>query len=147
LKDLYNDNFSPGSLNHHYTSMAKRVWHEHLQGDNIEAKKYLYCARALLASEWLKTEQTFPSLSFDTLVESSSVNKLVKQELLEITNHKKYAQEKSLVGRSIILDDFIKERLSEESPSNTHWLRGSSALSIDRLNCIFRDILAQVNGR
>lgn len=39
---------------HHYLHMAKKNFREHLQGDAIKLKKYLYVLRPILAAQWIE---------------------------------------------------------------------------------------------
>jgi len=146
LKNTYNDNFSPKTLHHHYMSMAKAVWHENLKGDQVSAKKYLYCARALLAAEWLVTKQTFPSLAFDSLIKASDASDETKQILFDLAEKKKSGLEKSLIDRVSALDKFILERLSLPAPKDSDGCRLPSDISMERLDHVFRHILEVAKG-
>ena len=39
---------------HHYASMAKKNFREHLQAETVRYKKYLYVLRPLLAARWIR---------------------------------------------------------------------------------------------
>jgi predicted nucleotidyltransferase len=141
LKDCYNQSFSPKTLNQHYISMAKGVWFERLQGPEVSAKGYLYGARAVLASEWLVSHQTFPALSFDTLLESSAAPSLVKNELAGLVATKRAGEEKGLVARNEVLDDFLLKRIANPHLSDSNWIRLPGSIQLEHLNEVFKDIL------
>ena len=50
LRALAEDGFSAVRGYHHYVSMAKKNFREHLRGDEVRYKKYLYVLRPLLAA-------------------------------------------------------------------------------------------------
>ena len=54
---------------HHYTSMAKKNFREHLQADTVRYKKYLYVLRPLLAARWLRTQPGVPPMRFAELAQ------------------------------------------------------------------------------
>ena len=54
---------------HHYTSMAKKNFREHLQADEVRYKKYLYVLRPLLAARWIRTQPGVPPMRFAELAQ------------------------------------------------------------------------------
>ena len=54
---------------HHYTSMAKKNFREHLQADEVRYKKYLYVLRPLLAARWIRTQPGVPPMRFADLAQ------------------------------------------------------------------------------
>jgi hypothetical protein len=54
---------------HHYTSMAKKNFREHLQADEVRYKKYLYVLRPLLAARWIRTLPGVPPMRFAELAQ------------------------------------------------------------------------------
>jgi predicted nucleotidyltransferase len=54
---------------HHYTSMAKKNFREHLQADEVRYKKYLYVLRPLLAARWIRTQAGVPPMRFADLAQ------------------------------------------------------------------------------
>ena len=51
---LAQDVFSNAKGWHHYASMAKKNFREHLQAEEVRYKKYLYVLRPLLAARWIR---------------------------------------------------------------------------------------------
>ena len=49
---------------HHYSSMAKKNFREHLQADEVRYKKYLYVLRPLLAARWIRSQPGVPPMRF-----------------------------------------------------------------------------------
>lgn len=54
---------------HHYASMAKKNFREHLQADEVRYKKYLYVLRPLLAARWIRTQPGVPPMRFAELAQ------------------------------------------------------------------------------
>ena len=54
LSALAREQFSPVRAWHHYVAMAKKNFREHLQGEQVRTKKYLYVLRPLLAARWIR---------------------------------------------------------------------------------------------
>jgi uncharacterized protein len=54
---------------HHYTSMAKKNFREHLQADEVRYKKYLYVLRPLLAARWIRSLPGVPPMRFAELAQ------------------------------------------------------------------------------
>jgi len=54
---------------HHYASMAKKNFREHMQADEVRYKKYLYVLRPLLAARWIRTQPGVPPMRFAELAQ------------------------------------------------------------------------------
>ncbi|MDH6169355.1 putative nucleotidyltransferase [Variovorax boronicumulans] len=61
--------FSNARAWHHYSSMAKKNFREHLQADEVRYKKYLYVLRPLLAARWIRTQPGVPPMRFAELAQ------------------------------------------------------------------------------
>lgn len=46
--------FNPRACRHHYANMARNNYREHMRGETVKLKKYLYILRPVLACEWLE---------------------------------------------------------------------------------------------
>src|SRR5262245_54567602 len=67
LRALAEDGFSPVRGYHHYVSMAKKNLREHLYGEVVRYKKYLYVLRPLLAARWIREGRGVPPMRFAEL--------------------------------------------------------------------------------
>ena len=56
---------------HHYASMAKKNFREHLQSNEVRYKKYLYVLRPLLAARWIRTQPGVPPMRFADLAQKT----------------------------------------------------------------------------
>ena len=69
FRALANEVFSNAKAWHHYTSMAKKNFREHLQANEVRYKKYLYVLRPLLAARWIRTQPGVPPMRFAELAQ------------------------------------------------------------------------------
>lgn len=56
---------------HHYVSMAKKNCREHLLGEVVRYKKYLYVLRPLLAARWIREGRGAPPMVFAELAQAT----------------------------------------------------------------------------
>lgn len=54
---------------HHYASMARKNFREHLQADQVRYKKYFYVLRPLLAARWIRERHGVPPMRFAELAQ------------------------------------------------------------------------------
>ena len=66
---LAQDVFSNAKGWHHYASMAKKNFREHLQAEEVRYKKYLYVLRPLLAARWIRARSGVPPMRFAELAQ------------------------------------------------------------------------------
>jgi predicted nucleotidyltransferase len=69
FRSLAEQVFSNAKGWHHYASMAKKNFREHLQADEVRYKKYLYVLRPLLAARWIRNLPGVPPMRFAELAQ------------------------------------------------------------------------------
>ncbi len=69
FRALAEQGFSNAKGWHHYASMAKKNFREHLQADEVRYKKYLYVLRPLLAARWIRSQPGVPPMRFAELAQ------------------------------------------------------------------------------
>lgn len=69
FRSLAEQVFSNAKGWHHYASMAKKNFREHLQADEVRYKKYLYVLRPLLAARWIRSLPGVPPMRFAELAQ------------------------------------------------------------------------------
>ena len=69
FRTLAQDVFSNAKGWHHYASMAKKNFREHLQAEEVRYKKYLYVLRPLLAARWIRARSGVPPMRFAELAQ------------------------------------------------------------------------------
>lgn len=71
FRALSEDVFSNAKGWYHYASMAKKNFREHLQGEEVRFKKYLYVLRPLLAARWIRDCVGVPPMRFAALAQQT----------------------------------------------------------------------------
>ena len=69
IRDTARRTWQPERSHHHYVHMARKNYREHLGGDTVRLKKYLYALRPLLATLWIEQGRGVPPMRFQALVE------------------------------------------------------------------------------
>lgn len=84
LRSLVGKYYSPAASHHHYITMARSNFREHLNGADINYKKYLYVLRPLLANLWVCEGRVGPPpMRFAALAEAV----VTDEKLLDAINH------------------------------------------------------------
>ena len=112
LRTLAEQGFSPVRGYHHYVSMARKNLREHLYGDVVRYKKYLYVLRPLLAARWIREGRGVPPMRFAELVAATSLDALLVAEIDALLEVKMRAGESATSPRWAGIHDFIERELS-----------------------------------
>jgi hypothetical protein len=112
LRALAESRFSIVRGYHHYVSMAKKNLREHLYGETVRLKKYLYVLRPLMAARWIREHGTAPPMVFARLVEGTLHEPAVLAELGALLAIKMRAGESETSPRWMGLHDFIERELA-----------------------------------
>lgn len=111
VKEILPAVYSPRSSCAHYGSMAVANMREHLSGDSVKLKKYLYVLRPLLASKYVQAHRTPPPLPIVELLPMFGGDSQAMQALTDLIKKKASAGELG-VGEPIeSLNDFIAAEL------------------------------------
>ena len=138
LRNLMPKYFSLRAAGNHYLSMAFNTANDDLKDDDVKIKRYFYALRSALACKWITEKQTVPPMEFGELrllVDSKDFQSSIN-ELLKI---KSVSNEKTLVKRNFILDEWLDDTLSNckelltELPANHQ--------PTDELNEIFKKFI------
>ncbi|MES2887729.1 MAG: nucleotidyltransferase domain-containing protein [Pseudomonadota bacterium] len=97
---------------HHYVSMAKKNYREHLQGEEVRFKKYLYVLRPLFAARWIREGKGAPPMRFAELVEATLKDGALLSEINRLLEVKMRAGEAATSPRWPVLNDFIEAELA-----------------------------------
>lgn len=98
---------------HHYVSMAKKNLREHLYGETVRLKKYLYVMRPLMAARWIRDRGGAPPMVFAELVEAMLHDDAVLSDLRALLAVKMRAGEAETAPRRPVLQDLIERELAE----------------------------------
>ena len=112
LRTLAEDGFSPVRGYHHYVSMAKKNLREHLLGDVVRYKKYLYVLRPLLAARWIREGRGVPPMRFAELAQATLTDRALIDELNALLEVKMRAGEAATSPRWDGIHAFIERELA-----------------------------------
>ena len=111
LRALAEQGFSPVRGYHHYVSMARKNLREHLYGEVVRYKKYLYVLRPLLAARWIREGRGVPPMRFAELVAATSLDAALVAEIDALLEVKMRAGESATSPRWAGIHDFIEREL------------------------------------
>jgi predicted nucleotidyltransferase len=111
LRSLAEEGFSAVRGYHHYVSMAKKNFREHLRGEEVRYKKYLYVLRPLLAARWIRDGRGVPPMRFAELAEATLDDRALLDEINRLLEVKMRAGEAATSPRWNGLHDFIEREL------------------------------------
>ena len=111
LRALAEEGFSAVRGYHHYVSMAKKNFREHLRGEEVRYKKYLYVLRPLLAARWIRDRRGVPPMRFAALAETTLQDRALLDEINRLLDVKMRAGEAATSPRWHGLHDFIEREL------------------------------------
>lgn len=112
LRALAEDGFSPVRGYHHYVSMARKNLREHLYGELVRYKKYLYVLRPLLAARWIREGRGAPPMRFAALAGEVLTDRAVLDDINALLEVKMRAGESATSPRWAGLHDFIEAELA-----------------------------------
>ena len=112
LRALAEDGFSAVRGYHHYVSMAKKNFREHLRGEEVRYKKYLYVLRPLLAARWIRDGRGVPPMRFAALAEATLDDRALLDEINRLLEVKMRAGEAATSPRWTGIHEFIESELT-----------------------------------
>lgn len=112
LRVLAEEGFSPVRGYHHYVSMAKKNFREHLRGEEVRYKKYLYVLRPLLAARWIREGRGVPPMRFAELAEATLHDRELIDEINRLLEVKMRAGEAATSPRWHAIHAFIESELA-----------------------------------
>jgi len=111
LRNLMNEYFSLRAGGHHYFSMALNAVNDDLQTEKVKIKRYFYALRSTLACKWIVEQQNVPPMEFKKLLPQVN-DKLFQSSIDELLKVKLISDEKTLVDRVNVLDEWLNGTLS-----------------------------------
>jgi uncharacterized protein len=118
---------------HHYLHMAKKNFREHLQGDAIKLKKYLYVLRPILAAKWIEQGRGTAPMVFEKLVDALIDDAKLRRAIDELLAFKRRVPESEMGAPIPEIHQFLAEelvRLESVAPSKSE---PADAVILDQL--------------
>ncbi len=97
---------------HHYLHMASKNYGEHLRGEQVRLKKYLYVLRPLLAALWLEEARGVVPMRFQALVDAMVSDRDLRDAIDALVAIKRKAMESEYGQPRPILNAFIEAQLA-----------------------------------
>ncbi|HZX32935.1 MAG TPA: nucleotidyltransferase domain-containing protein [Rhodocyclaceae bacterium] len=107
--------FSPQRGRYHYLAMARKNFREHLLGETVRLKKYLYVLRPLLAVRWIDRGLGMPPMRFADLASAMVDDPVLLDEINGLLAVKMRAGEAECGPRWPAIHDFIAGELERAS--------------------------------
>lgn len=133
LKDLAERGFSPVRGYHHYVSMAKKNLREHLLGEVVKYKKYLYVLRPLLAARWIREDRGAPPMRFAELAEATLADRALIDEINALLDVKMRAGEAATSPRWAGIHAFIESELARAQAHPVAQSHKADGRELDRM--------------
>lgn len=118
---------------HHYLHMARKNYREHLHGEAIKLKKYLYVLRPVLAAKWIEQGRGVAPMVFEQLVEALVADAALKRAIDELLAFKRQVPESEMGPPIPVIQEFLSQelvRLESVAPAKSE--PGDAAV-LDRL--------------
>jgi predicted nucleotidyltransferase len=111
LRSLAEQHLSLDRAYYHYVSMAKKNQREHLLGEVVRYKKYLYVLRPLLAARWIRSGRGAPPMRFADLAQATLDDRALIDEINRLLEVKMRAGEAATSPRWEGIHAFISSEL------------------------------------
>jgi hypothetical protein len=134
VRDAAQQVHRPERAFHHYLHMAKKNYREHLHGETVRLKKYLYVLRPLLACLWIEQERGPVPMRFQDLVDALITDTALKNAIADLLVIKRRAMESEHGLAMPTINQFLElqlDRLSHASPPMKEGMQDFTVL--DRL--------------
>lgn len=95
----------------HYVHMARNNDRNHLRGETVRLKKYLYVLRPLLAALWIERKHSSAPMQFQTLVDGLVTDPSVRSAIEQLLALKRTTPESGYGPPLPVLDAFIHTEL------------------------------------
>jgi uncharacterized protein len=117
---------------YHYVSMAKKNCREHLLGEVVRYKKYLYVLRPLLAARWIREGRGAPPMRFADLAEATLDDAALIAEINRLLEVKMRAGEAATSPRWQGIHDFILAELEAAQAHSPKTARKRDGAELDQ---------------
>lgn len=117
VRELVVPFFSPKSAMHHYLSMARHNYREHMRdgtSPKVKLKKYLYITRPLLCCRWIERDPTAgpPPMPFVDALNAANLSGELRAEIDALVERKKAAEELDEGQAVPVINRFIDGELA-----------------------------------
>lgn len=117
VRELVVPFFSPKAAMHHYLSMARHNYREHMRdgsSPNVKLKKYLYITRPLLCCRWIERDPAAgpPPMPFVDALNAANISPDLRSAIDALVERKKAAEELDEGAAVPVINQFIDGELA-----------------------------------
>lgn len=112
INQLSQTTYSKIATMYHYLSMAKNMFADVKDNENVKLKKLFYALRAALACKWIEEREEIPPIVFQTMLEKLDFDLSLKNRIYELIVLKSTKDEMYIHNAEIDLNIFIEELIS-----------------------------------
>lgn len=131
--------FSKKVALYHYYGTANSTYKQHLQGNEVKYKKYIYALRPILACKYMEENNSIPPVRFEDLLRQD-LPKELSDEIGEMLLVKANSDEKDLNPKMLVIQKYIEDQIAwyEELSKN---IEDDRTRDWEMLNEVFLKIL------
>ncbi len=139
--------FSPKAAMHHYLSMARHNYREHMRdgtSPNVKLKKYLYITRPLLCCRWIELDPAAgpPPMPFMDALNAANISDELRAAINDLVERKKAAEELDEGAAVPCINQFIDAELAR-LPAVANTMPDARG-SLRELDAFFYDIRGEM---
>ena len=142
MRELAKTFYSAKACMYHYLNMATNNYREHLKGETVRLKKYLYVLRPILAVNWLERDLGLVPTEFEELVDAVLDDERLINDIRDLTEQKRLGAELDKGPRIPSISDYIDSEIERLSGKKFGVYVQKPEMEV--LNFLFRETLAEV---
>lgn len=135
INDLAKTTYSKIATMHHYLNMAKKMYLEVKDNENVKLKKLFYALRTSIACIWIIEKEEMPPIVFQTMLEQLNIEKGITDRIYELIDLKATKNESYIHFEEKEINHYI-EKCFETADKIANSLSASKG-KIDDLNNFF----------
>ncbi|MBK8443173.1 MAG: nucleotidyltransferase domain-containing protein [Sphingobacteriales bacterium] len=135
IKNLATTCYSKIATMHHYLSMAKNMYGEVQQKEEVKLKKLFYALRTATACEWILEKETMPPIAFGIMLENLNFSTHFKEKINDLIALKATKSETYLHFQEKEINQYI-EKIILKAENEAKSLPASKG-QIEDLNSFF----------
>jgi predicted nucleotidyltransferase len=139
MKDLANITYSKIASMHHYLNMAKKMFSEVKDYENVKLKKLFYALRTTIACQWIIEKDEMPPIVFQKMLKQLDFENNLKQKISDLIELKSTKSESYIHKQEGELNLFIESTI-QQAEQKANALPAAKG-QIEDLNQFFRKTL------
>lgn len=133
MRQVAADTHQPERAFRHYLHMAHKNYREHLRGDTVRLKKYLYVLRPMMAAAWLNQGRGTVPMRFQELVDALVADAHLREAIDALLVLKRGAMESEYSKPFPVINAYIEQELQRLSSALPPHAEDPDFAMLDRL--------------